>query len=223
MSVKGIDIGSECFDKMGPLDLSRRMTAISMNEDCRIATIFQNILTIRAQQEEGIVFACGALHAERLIDEFRKHGLQEEVLYYFPHLSSRYDERIDDINEVSMCDTLRGHTHLLSQRDIKLFGERVLREISGKTRYKQEIPEGNSHSQFLSEHVKTTFRFFLRPGYHVDALVDIAGPSDIVDIQKRVTAEGIQTHQIILENRRCLVIPNVNTEDIAERIRKIHS
>jgi len=225
MSLKGIDVGSEDFDEMTSADLSRRMSGIRLREDDRITTMVQNLLKLRTEQEEGIIFACGALHAKGLIDEFKKHGLQDEVLYYFPHSSSRYDESVDDI-EVVMHDTsgtLVDHTHLLAQKDIKSFGERVIREITGKTKYTREILHYNSHSQFLSDCFKTNFRAFLRPGYHVDALVDVTEPSDIEDIERRVSATGVSTHRIALDGRNYLAIPNVNTRDIAERIRKIPS
>jgi hypothetical protein len=92
MSLKGIDVGSEDFDEMTSADHSKRMSGIRIREDYRITTMVQNLLKLRTQQEEGIIFACGALHAKGLMDEFKKHGLQDEVLYYFPHSSSRYDE-----------------------------------------------------------------------------------------------------------------------------------
>lgn len=225
ISLKGIDIGSEDFDKMTSVDLSRRMSGIRLKEDHRITTMFQNLLKLRSQPEEGVIFACGACHAKGLIDEFIKHGLQNEVLYYFPHSSSRYDESVDDI-EVVMNETLGtlvDHTYLLAQTDIKLFGERVIREITEKTKYTREILDYNSHSQFLSDCFKTNFRAFLRPGYYVDALVDVTEPSDIEDIQRRVSATGVQTHRISLDGRDYLAIPNVNTRDIAERIRRIPS
>lgn len=199
------------------------MSGISLREDHRITTMVQNLLKLRTQQEEGVVFACGALHAKGLVDEFKKHGLQDEVLYYFPHSSSRYDENIDDIKRITNdpLGPLVDHTYLLAQKDIKPFGERVIREIIGKTRYTREILDYNSHSQLLSDCFKTNFRAFLRPGYHADALVDVTESSDIEDIQRRVSAAGVQTHRISLDGRNYLSIPNVNTRDIAERIRKI--
>ena len=109
----------------------------------------------------------------------------------------------------------------MASKDIKPFGERVIREIIGKTRYTKEILDYNSHSQFLSDCFKTNFKAFLRPGYHVDALVDVTEPSDIEDIQRRTSVAGAQTHRISLGGRNYLAIPNVNTRDIAERIRKI--
>lgn len=223
MSLKGIDIDSEDFDKMTSADFLNRMSGITPREDRRITTMVQNLLKLREQQEEGIIFACGALHAKTLMDEFKKQGLQDEVLYYFPHSSSRYDECVDDI-EVVMTDTLnalKDHTYLLAEKDIKPFGERVIKEITGKTRYTREILDYNSHSQFLSDCFKTKFRAFLRPGYHLDALVDVTEPANIEDIQRRVSTAGVQTHRISLNGRNYLAIPNVNTRDIAEKIRKI--
>ncbi|MEX0961354.1 MAG: hypothetical protein WDZ28_00665 [Simkaniaceae bacterium] len=225
MSLKGIDIDSEDFNEMISVDLSKRMSGIRLREDHRITTMVQNLLKLRTQQKEGMIFACGALHAKGLIDEFKKHDLQDEVLYYFPHSSSRYDESIDDIDAV-MTDTLGAlvdHTYLLAQEDIKPFGKKVIREITEKTRYTREILGYNSHSQFLSDCFKTNFRAFLRPGYHVDALVDVTEPSDIEEIQQRVSTAGVQTHRISLDGRNYLAIPNVNTRDVAERIRKISS
>jgi len=223
ISLKGIDVSSEDFDEMNSVDLSRRMSGIRLREDHRITTMVQNLLKLRTQQEEGIIFACGAIHARGLIDEFKKNGLQDEVLYYFPHSSSRYDESVDDIEVITngTLGTLIDHTYLLAQKDIKPFGERIIREITGKTKYTREILDYNSHSQFLSDCFKTNFRAFLRPGYHVDALVAVTEPSDIEDIQRRVSATGVQTHRISLDGRNYFAIPNVNTRDIAERIRKI--
>lgn len=223
MSLKGIDINSKDFDKITSVDLSRRMSVINLKEDQRISTMFQNLLKLRTQQKEGVIFICGARHAKGLIDQFKKRGLQDEVLYYFPHSSSRYDESMDDIEALvnDSLDTLVDHTHLLDQKDIEQFGKRVIREITEKTKYTKEILDYNSHSRFLSDCFKTNFRAFLRPGYHVDALVDVTEPSDIEDIQKRVSATGVQTHRITLDGRNYLVIPNVNTGDIAEKIRKI--
>jgi hypothetical protein len=225
ISLKGIDIDSKDFDEMISPDLSQRMPGIRLQENHRITTMVQNLLKLRTQQEEGIIFACGALHAKGLIDALKKQGLQDEVLYYFPHSSSRYDESVDDI-EVVMYDTsgiLADHTHLLAQKDIQPFGQRVIREITRKTKYTIEILDYNSHSQFLSDCFKTNFRAFLRPGYNVDALVDVTEPSDIEEIERRLSATGVQTHHIALDGRNYLAIPNVNTRDIAERIRRIPS
>ncbi len=222
VSIKGVDRNYEDFSEIHSVDLSRRMPVIRAQEDQRITTFFQNLQKLRTNSEEGVIFSCGAHHAKGLIDAFKKHGLQEEVLYYFPHSSSRYDESLDHI-QLALDDssgTLVGHTHLLAQEDLKPFGERVIREIAEKTRYTREIPGYNSHSRFLSNCFKTNFRAYLRPGYHVDALVDLTETSNIGEIQQRVSAAGIQTHQISLDRRNYLAIPNVNTRDIAEKIRR---
>lgn len=222
MTIKGIDINNEYYDKIISINILSRFSEIESSEDHRITTMFQNLLKLRSQQEEGVIFVCGALHAKRLIDEFKKHGLQNEVLYYFPHSTSRYEESEDDI-QLLMDDTLRDHTYLLAQKDIKPFGERVIRDITERTRYKTEVVGYNSHSQFLSEFFKVNFKVFFRPGHHVDALVDVAESAHTENIIQCLSAVGVQTHMTSLDRRTYLVVPNVNTEDIANKIRKISS
>jgi hypothetical protein len=178
------------------------------------------LLKLQTEQKKGIIFICGALHAKGLIDLFKNHGLQDRVLYYFPHSPSRYEESIDDI-KIMMNNDLTNHTHLLAQKDIKTFSKRLIEEIDAKTKYQKEILDYNSHTQFLSDRFKTKFRAFLRPGYHLDALVDVAEAPDIDYIQKSVSAKEIETHRVSLDGREYLAIPNVNTKSIAERIRKI--
>jgi hypothetical protein len=221
LTIKGVDINSSDYNQMNSLDSVRRMAMLRIQNDLRDRTFFQNLSALRTQQAGGIVFVCGAIHAKAMIDQFKKTGLQDEVLYYFPHSSNRYDESIDDIRDVLMNDTLQNHTYLLSQKHMKAFGKRVIREISEKTTYQAEVLDHNAHAQFLSDCFKTPFKVFMRPEYHADALVDTTGQVDVENIKKRVHATGVQTQEYTLDGRRYLVIPNVNTMDITERIRKI--
>jgi hypothetical protein len=97
--LKGIEVNSEDFDKMVSPNLSTRMVGIAANEDYRLETVFANLLKVRDQQEEGIVFLYGALHAHGLLTKFREKNMQNEVLYYFPHSTNRFDDSIDDIQD----------------------------------------------------------------------------------------------------------------------------
>jgi len=223
--LKGIDIERSEFGEMLSFDLTERLPGIKRREELRITTMFQNLLKLRTQQEEGVIFLCGATHAKGLIDEFKKYGLKDEVLYYFPHSLSRYPEQIDLMKGImdDNSDTLVDHSYVLDQKDIKPFSERISREITGKIRYNGEIHGYNSHSQFLSDFFKTNFRAFRRAGHHVDALVEVVEPSYTEDIQRRLTAVGVQPHTISLDGRSYLVVPNVNTKEIAERIRTLAS
>jgi hypothetical protein len=116
-------------------------------------------------------------------------------------------------------DTLSGHTHLLNEKNVKFFRDRIIKEVTKKTSYKEEVAGDNSHSKFLSQCFKTSFKAFLRPGYHIDALLDLRVSSN--EIQKRLSGAGIQTYNISLDEQNYLVIPNVNTKEIADRIRTI--
>jgi hypothetical protein len=217
--LKGVDIVD--LDEMFSYDLSKRMTHINLQEDRRIRTIFKNLLKLRKKQE-GVIFICGALHASNLLAKFAEKGMQDDVLYYFPHSSKRYDHTTDDINEITMRnETLQNHTYLLSKHQIQPFVKTIVSEIVPKIIYKEEIVNGNSHSRFLSEFFKVKLKAFLRPGYYVDALVDIDKISDIETIKQGIHAIGVQTHDVSLNERKYLVISAINTTEIAEKIRKL--
>lgn len=221
--IKGIDLDSDEFFAMLSNDISQRMPAIVRREDQRITTMVQNLLKLRAEQEEGIIFACGALHTKGLIEEFNKRGLKDEVLFYFPHSSMRYDESVDDIEDLINLSSgfLSNHSHLLNPEDIQPFGTRILSEITQKTTYSQEILYQNSHIEHLNHSLQTHFRSFLRPGYHLDALLNVSETPNIEEIQKRIITAAIKTHYIFLEGQKTLVIPNINTQDIANKIRQL--
>lgn len=219
MNVQGVDIGDQDFTKIIELDLSKRVKSMDANEEYRDTTMFEGLLKLRQQQDEGIIFFCGVLHAKALMAKFKERGLQDEVLYYFPHSSGHYDESVNDI-EFLMNETLQGHTHLLTTAGICDFSKRIIKEIKGKIKYTQEIAEGNSHSQFLTRCFKAHFKAYVRPGYYVDALVDMATPH-IDTINQRIQGSGIETHEVSLNERKYLVIPGVNARNIAEKIRRL--
>jgi hypothetical protein len=221
--LKGIDIHSEDFDAMTSLGLSTRMKAIEDKETHRITTMFQNLLKIEEESAQGVVFLCGVLHAEKLVTEFKKHGLQDKVLYYFPHSSASYNKRSDDIEMVlsDSSDTLTGHTHLLTREEIPSFSKRIAHEISEKTRYTKELIDLNSHTDFLSRYFRRDVRGFIRPGYHLDAFVPFSESSDKEAMETQLATARVETHIRSLEGRNFLVIPRVNFPETAERVRKL--
>lgn len=222
MSLKGIDLDSNPYDKITSSPLSEKMELLERNGNQIIATMIQNLIKIR-NQGEGVIFSCGAFHAKGLVEAFKKQGLQDEVLYYFPHSPTRFDEGIDDVAYMLTKNegVLDNHTHLLKEEDVPLFSRRVVKEVSEKTRYIKEITDPNSHSDFLSKRFRANFRVFLRPGYHLDALVDVRKVSDWEEVKKLAEASGVQTDIVSLKGQNYLAIPNVNSRDIAEKIRKI--
>ncbi len=226
MNITGVDIDDfhEIFytSDNSIRDMSERVAAIREKNGRREEVIFQNLLKLQARQKGGVIFISGTFHASGLLAKFKEQNRQDEVLFYFPHSSTRFDEEVDDIKLTQdRSAVLIGHTHLLKEQDTKPFAKRIVKEISNNTKYKykEEIPSGNSHSQFLSQYFKTTFKTFLRPGYYVDALADFNNSSDA--IQKRLNDVSVQTHDVSLNGRKYLVVPNVNTEEVGNKIREL--
>lgn len=222
ISIKGIDIDEKRFYEMTSFDVLDRGPHILKNETLRISTMFQNLMSLRSESEKSIIFVCGASHAQGLLTKFKENDLQNEVLYYFSHSASRYEETEDDLNgTLEKNPILKEHTHLLSESEIKSFKERIIKDITENTKYTKELLDGNSCSQVLNRRFKAQFRTFLRPGHYLDALVNVEDTPDIENIQKQMNNQGISTHKTSLNGREFLVIPNLNTKDIADKIQKM--
>lgn len=220
-NIKGIDIDE--FESLLSPDLSQRMRIIEEKENYRISTIFKNLLSLY-RSGKNVVFMCGALHAENLINKFNKKGMQDKVLYYFPHSDKKFDDSIDDIKELFSYETLKNHTFCLSNvQDRALLQERMIKEIkSNNINYKEEVIGGNSHTQFLSNFFNKNFKAFLRPGYYVDAALDSSDIENCEYIVKKLEEVNIHTKNITLEGRTHLIIRNINTRIVADNIRLLN-
>ncbi|MGR3952073.1 MAG: hypothetical protein QRY74_04145 [Chlamydia sp.] len=214
ISVKGVDVDSHETKS----DDSTEISATNIQQDVRIKCMVENLLELRKRQEEGIIFVCGVLHAQRLITELKKNN-QDKLLYYFPHSEKRWDEGLDDM-QLHMNPILRNHTHLLSEKEVVQFKKRVIEEVASTIKYRKEVGNENSHFQFLSNLFKVNVRLFCRPGFHLDALID---SDNAKEVRSSLEAIDIQTHDIALDGQKYLVIPNVNSAEIADRLRKIAS
>jgi hypothetical protein len=222
-SIKGIDIDAKDFEDMMSRDLPQRMKVIEEKENDRISTIFENLFNLY-KKGKNIVFVCGALHAENLINKFKEKNMQDQILYYFPHSNKNYDDSIDDVKEFFSNETLKNHIFcLINEQDRKLLKERIVKEIKlNNTNYKGEIVEGNSHSRYLSNFFNKNFKAYMRPGYYADALLDTCNVDDCKNVVKKLQQANIPTHNISLEGRNYLVVRDVNTKEIADNIRLLN-
>ncbi len=221
MSLKGIDIKSEDFDNMLSKDISQRIEPITSREENRISTMFYNLLELKDKQEEGIIFVCGASHAEGLVEAFKTKELENEILYYYPYSSNCYREA-EGVLQLSKNTTLEGHSYLLDKNNMESFRTRVIQEIIKKTTYTKEIFYEDIYPHFLSNYFEANFRVFFRPGFHADALIDAEDPS-IEHIRQCIGAKGMHMHPASLEGRNYLVIPNINAPDIAKKLEELSS
>lgn len=222
MTVVGIDLPTEEYCEMHSLlDGGERWRRMAPKESYRERVLFENILKLRANQDEGMIVLMGALHAPGMMAQFEEQGMQNEVVYCFPHSPYRYGSSIDDVNEIIMCPALQGRTHLLIEEEVPLFSKNIVDQVRSKITYQREIPDSNSHAQFLSDRFKARFRPFVRPGYCVDLLVDREETANIKQIEHSMKQVNVETRDIRLEGREFLVIPRVNMQPNAEKIRQI--
>ncbi|MCB1115065.1 MAG: hypothetical protein KDK71_01235 [Chlamydiia bacterium] len=223
ITLKGIDIDNSGFDAMTSADLLTRMTIINSLETSRIETFTKHLLTLKNEQSGGIIFACGALHAKRVVEELNKNETAGEVLYYFPHSARRYDESKDDVAKIIKDNqgTLDGHTYCLTQEKVKPFAVKVMSDIAEKATYQKKIEENTSHAQELTKTFNVPFNSYLRSGHHVDALADVSAVTDVGGMQELLRTKGILSGLTIVKDRQYLAVFNVNTKAVADKIRKL--
>jgi hypothetical protein len=219
-SIKGID--ANVIKEIISIDLSQRIRVIEEKEDLRISTIFSNLLNLY-KSGKNVVFVCGALHAENLINQFNEKGMQSQILYYFPHSDKSYDDSVDDVKEHLSNETLKNHTFcLLDEQDRTILKERIVKEIKSKNlNYKEEIMEENSHSKFLSDFFNVIFKAHMRPGHYLDAVLNTSNLDDCKGIIKKLDEVNVSSNSRLLEGRNHLVVRNVNTKEVAENIRRL--
>jgi hypothetical protein len=216
LQLKGVDDGASLSEILQN-DFLSRTNAIGLKEEKRINAMFTNLC-----KQEGGIFICGALHADNLVKKFAKAGLQERVLYYFLHSHAFYENEFNDVAKcIQISALLQGHTHLLQETEVASFAKRVLSEVVPKIGYKREILEPNSHKELLNKKFSSKFQLFLRPGYYVDALVDVEKNRQVEVVKKSCEAAGIQTRETSHEGRQFLVIPSVNTKAVAEKLQAL--
>ncbi|MGL4540522.1 MAG: hypothetical protein ACRCU0_06065 [Candidatus Rhabdochlamydia sp.] len=222
--VKGIDIDSKEYNRMLSGDSLERSLSIDQNEDYRIKTIVDNLLRLH-DEGKGIIFSIGALHSDNLISKFKQHGMEDELICYFPHSPRCSNDKEDNISFSILEEkqALKKIMHEVPKKKIGSFVKRVIHEIKDKKMcYKAEAIDANSHSVFLSTFFKNQFQTFKRANYHVDALLEIDQNTEIENIKEKLQQVNIQTRQVFFQKHRYLVISGVNTTEVAENIRKLH-
>ena len=215
----GIDIDNADYDEICEKVISNRLQLIEKNEDYRIKTMTDNLAKL-SENREGIVFLCGALHSDNILSKLKEKNSADNTIYYFPHTPKRYEESMDDINDILIPEhpSLKNHTICLSNsKDVELLKNRIIAEIKTKnTIYKKEILGGNAQTLLLNKIFKANFELRIRPGYYVDALLDYTENRE--NIVKKLHENDIKTKEIIFQDHKFLVIPDINIKEVATKI-----
>jgi len=221
-TIKGVDINSKEYGEMISLDLSKRMEMINFNEELRILTFYKNLLALH-EKGKNIIFVCGAFHAKNLINKFTDHKIQDRVYYSFPYSNKSYSEGFDDVKESLLSDTLVDHSFCITNsQEKKTLQDKIVKDIKAHNiSYLEEVIGGNSHSQFLSDFFNLNFKAYLRSGFYCDAILDVSEVIDLKILVEKLQQVSIDAHSITFEGKKYLVIQNINTKEIADKIRQL--
>ncbi len=219
ITLKGVDMESSIFDPMIDSDITTKMRIVNKNEGYRIKTITDNLLKLHTEGK-GVVFTCGVLHADNVIAKFKEKNMDHHVIYYFTRSAKKFFDKLDDVEMFLSNKTTENHTHFLNTAtEIKLFANGILREIrSRNTQYLGEVAGGNSQSALLNRVFDAEFKLFRRPRHYVDVLLNVDQTPHVEKIKERLQAVRVHIHQIDYQGQKYLVIADVNTKDVADKL-----
>lgn len=213
-----IDIKADSYDQMIKLGPTERMKLVDRFEENRIQSFVTHLLKLRSERK-GVVFSLGAIHATNLIAKLHECGQHDNFIYYFPHSSKHYVDGIDDVNEYLTTPVLEKQKITLdTDSEIESFVKKLISEVQARnTHYIEEVAGGNSQAAYLSEFFKVEFKAFKRLGHYVDLLLDISTVANGDEIARTLSAADIPAR---ISGRNTLIISNVNTQMIGDRIQK---
>jgi len=206
--VKGGDIPKSDYSEMIGFNLSDRAS--------RLETLVANLMQMH-KDCGGIIFLGGCLHASGLRDKFTLEGLQDRVLYYFPHSVERLDKDFDDIKAASTV--LDKNRYLLTEEQtIKSLATKINTEALSKIIYQKTIIEGTSTSHNLSRFFNVSFEAILRTGIYVDAHLKHNDENKFSEIIKVLSKNKIHFSIDLSDETSHLTVFNINTSCIARKI-----
>jgi hypothetical protein len=166
----------------------------------------------------GIIVSLGCNHFKNMVELLQKRGLgEEDIVCHFPHTMYRYrwplKNDLENLIEKGSI-LINKTTSATSDEEIYKLSLKLLSEVKSKKELKKELLK-NCHIQFLSEYFNVNFKPHLRPEYCLDAVLSFTKIEEISAIREKL-------HKFRIVNQKTesyLIIPNVNTTDIAHRIR----
>lgn len=170
-------------------------------------------------EKKGVIGLFGPIHCRGIINRLKKRGLtNDNFICHLPQSRFFFTIGLDQYN-FSSEDTkmLKSIRHCATTKDeIDNLGNKILSGVKSKNWSILDVTE-NSQSQFLSTFFKTNFKALVKPQYIVDAVL----PYEQTNAKMLNNLEdlNIQNYKTKLNSQEYLVIPNVNTTEVGQRIR----
>ena len=223
----GIDISEKSYNSMfvtnqGEWKSHFERDVNIIDKDAERIRVMTNHLSKLKKENRGIVFLCGAYHVREIFAKFKKMDFEGEALPYFICRGDQvYDEQFDEIGELEERggEILNGHVFRLQHRQIKTFGEKIINEVMRK------IPDRLQQIGLLNSYFEVEFEARMRPGYYVDAVLDLENVENIDSIKQKLKEKCIDFSIVELKTigKKWLIIKDINFSAIAKEIASLYS
>lgn len=209
---------SEVESVLGDVDLEYQ--AIKKTKSVRESVMADHLCRMHSLGA-GIIVSLGCNHFKNMVELLQKRGLgEEDIVCHFPHTIFQYrspsKNSINDLTEEGSI-LINKTTCATSEEEIYKLSLKLLIEVKSKKELKKELLK-NCHIQFLSDYFKVKFKPVLRPEFRLDAVLSFTKIEEISGIREKLHKSRIVNQK----TENYLIIPDVNTAEIAHRIRLLH-
>lgn len=213
VSIQGIDPITEYSTDINVIDRE-----VSKGIDSHIESFTKNLISLH-KKGKNIIFECGAVYAQPLLDKMKQNNYDENVLFYIPNTGESFFPNINEIELICRNETLKKQTFSLKNDvDLQALKDKILSDIQNATKDKHYEKTKHPLCDLLADLFNKKCKALVRPGYYVDAF--IKDPSKEMTEKLKLMNIEIRTKHFKNKNKRItyLIIPNINTPQVSEKL-----
>ena len=227
IQIYGIDLPHAQLEKIHSLEaqtnIGSKVSGIIELDDERTLAFKTNILELQ-QKGKGVIFLVGQFHYEKLVKEFDREFLLDEILFLHPYSPQSLDSSVidytippfSDIPGLGMLEQV-----IADDKDIDVFVTRLQSTV--QTMLSREVAIGpTSTSELLSFKSKINFEAYLRPSSMVDGHHFFKSRQAVVETVERLNAQGVHGFFTFFENKESYCVPGINTQGVASEIKNMN-
>lgn len=228
LNIQSVDLSYQQIKILSYPEVSSndRGDVVNALDNNRIASFMNNLLT-QWYAGKNIIFPVGVFHYKRLVEEFHKHGLLQDVIFIRPFTPHDYSFNVKDSEIVPVSLSQYPTLTLIEQEiweteDIKTCIDSLLNAIDAKKEIGFRIPDTTT-TRLLQLATALPFEAYTVPSKKVDCYYFTKGKS-VDDIEKCFSSlikQKINYRHTFFQGSEAYCVPSVNIENVADKIMQL--
>lgn len=172
------------------------------------------------EERKGVVFLCGASHANGLLKELTRLGLIYQTLCYTVSSSVRYSYELsvrDEFNLIGISDENNELVYIDTEEEANQFSQKLINEIENNNKYIQAL-DHHQNTSLINNKTGLAFTAYLRTNHYVDAILDLSNTNcnDEKAICNKLNGYKIKHTFGFFHDKKHLIIPRVNVSSAVD-------